>query len=132
MAIKDLTAETFEATIEQGIVLVDLWATWCGPCRAFAPTFEAAAARHASVVFAKVDTDAEQHLAGELGVRAIPTLMAFRDGILVFSKAGALSGTAIDSLVAQIEALDMDAIRREVADAVGHHGAAKTIGGARV
>jgi len=132
MAIKDLTAETFEATIEQGIVLVDLWATWCGPCRAFAPTFEAAAARHATVVFAKVDTDAEQRLAGELGVQAIPTLMAFRDGILVFSKAGALPGTAIDSLVAQIEALDMDAIRREVADAVGHHVAAETIGGTRV
>ena len=128
MAIKDLTAETFEATIEQGIVLVDLWATWCGPCRAFAPTFEAAAARHATVVFAKVDTDAEQHLASELGVRAIPTLMAFRDGILVFSTAGALPGTAIDSLVAQIEALDMDAIRREVADAVGHRGAMETGG----
>ena len=129
MAIKNLTAETFEATVEQGIVLVDLWATWCGPCRAFAPTFEAAAARHATVVFAKVDTDAEQRLAGELGVQAIPTLMAFRDGVLVFSRPGALPGPAIDSLLAQVEALDMDAIRREVAEAVGHH-VARTADGA--
>lgn len=117
MAIKDLTSETFEPTVREGIVLVDLWAAWCGPCRAFAPVFAAAAERHLDVVFAKVDTEREQQLAGELGIQAIPTLMAFRDGILVFSQAGAMGAATLDKLIAQIRALDMEVVRTELTGA---------------
>ena len=125
MAIKELTADTFESAIAQGIVLGDLWASWCGPSRAFAPVFAAAAERHPGVAFAKVDTEAQQGLAGELGIRAIPTLMAFRDGVLLFSQAGALPGAALDKLIAQIEVIDMDAVRAEVAGAVRQRAGAR-------
>lgn len=115
MGTIDLTQSTFESTITgNDIVLVDWWASWCGPCRTFAPVFERAAADHADIVFGKVDTEAEQALAGMAGIRSIPTLMVFREGVLVFSQPGAVPGAALEDLIAQVRALDMDEVRREL------------------
>lgn len=116
MATQNLTTADFEATVaDNPVVFVDFWAAWCGPCRAFAPTFEAASAKHEGIVFGKVDTEAERELAQAARIASIPTLMAFRDGILVYSQLGALRAADLDRLIEKVNGLDMDAVRTQVA-----------------
>ena len=110
----ELSEETFSSTVKHGIVLIDWWAAWCGPCRAFAPVFERASTQHADITFAKVDTEAEPGLAATFEIRAIPTLMAFRDGILVFEQAGALPPAGLERLIEVVRGLDMDDVRRQL------------------
>lgn len=112
----EITDKNFDETVAKGIVVLDWWAAWCGPCRAFAPVFERAAAKHADIVFGKVDTEAQPTLAREFGIRSIPTLMVFREGILIYEQPGALPPAAFDQLIAQARAVDMAEVRRQIAD----------------
>ncbi len=117
MATVELTASDFEKTVlDNDIVLVDFWADWCGPCKQFAPTYEKASENNTDIVFGKVDTESEQQLAAAASISSIPTLMAFREGILVFSQPGALPAPALDQVIGAVRELDMDDVRAQIAE----------------
>ena len=122
MATMELTTDNFEQTVvDNDIVLVDFWADWCAPCRMFGPIFEKKSEERDDIVFGKVDTEAQQQLAAQFGIRSIPTLMAFREQVLVFAQPGALPEESLSELIRQVEALDMDDVRRQIAEHESEH-----------